>query len=65
MPLAAELADDELFWRLVDRFDPDVVALHLPTYSDVEEIAPERYAEAVERLEQAKQMGKIVVEIGR
>lgn len=52
VPLAPELADDELFWRLVDRFDPDVVAVHLPTYADVEEIAPECHAERVERLEQ-------------
>ncbi len=49
VPTTPEIADDGLFWRLVDRFDPDVVALHLPTYADVEEFAPERYAEAIAR----------------
>jgi hypothetical protein len=47
VPMGWELGDDELFWRLVDRFDPDVVALHLPTYADVEEIAPDKYADAI------------------
>jgi hypothetical protein len=52
VPTTPELADDELFWRLVDRFDPDVVALHLPTYADVEEFAPELHAEAVAKADQ-------------
>jgi hypothetical protein len=52
VPTGWEIADDELFWRLVDRFDPDLVALHLPTYADVEEIAPEKYAEAIDRADQ-------------
>jgi hypothetical protein len=52
VPGGLEVAEDELFWRLVDRFDPDVMGLHLPTFADVEEIAPDIYAEAVERLHQ-------------
>ena len=52
VPMGWELADDELFWRLVDRFDPDVVALHLPTYADVEEIAPDKYADVIAQRDQ-------------
>lgn len=48
-------AEDELFWRLVDRFDPDVLAMHRPTYADAEEIAPEQYANVVARIDQQLQ----------
>jgi hypothetical protein len=52
VPLGWEVATEELFWRLVDRCDPDVVALHCPTLSDVQEIAPDVYANAVQRADQ-------------
>jgi hypothetical protein len=52
VPLGWEVADEELFWRLVDRCDPDVVALHAPTLADVEEIAPDVYGDAVQRIDQ-------------
>ena len=45
VPGGWEIADDELFWRLIDCFDPDLVALHLPTLADVEEISPEKYTD--------------------
>jgi hypothetical protein len=58
VPGGWELGEDELFWRLVDRFDPDVVGLHLPTYADVEDIAPANYTEAVEQVdEQLRDLG--------
>lgn len=47
VPLA--LADDEIFWWLVDLHDPDVIALHTPTYEDARLIAPGRYEQATER----------------
>jgi hypothetical protein len=34
-----DLSGDELFWLLVKGFDPDLIALHLPSLADVEEIA--------------------------
>ncbi len=52
VPAWWELAEDEIFWSLIDRFDPDVIGLHVPVYADVEEIAPERYVEAVKRTEE-------------
>jgi hypothetical protein len=50
VPTGWDVAEDEVFWRLIDRFDPDVVGIHVPTYADVEELAPERYAAAVENV---------------
>jgi hypothetical protein len=47
IPTGRELADDELFLRLIDCFDPDVVALHSPTLADVEEIAPDSHTHAI------------------
>jgi hypothetical protein len=52
VPTAWDLGNDELFWRLIDRFDPDVVGLHVPTYSDIAEVAPASYAKAIERAEE-------------
>jgi hypothetical protein len=51
VPTGWELADDDLFWCLIERFDPDVIAQHVPTYADVEEIAPGGHADANRRLE--------------
>jgi hypothetical protein len=51
VPTSPEIDNDEVFWRLVDRFDPDVVAIHLPTFADVEELAPDRYAETVAQVD--------------
>jgi hypothetical protein len=53
VPLGWDIASEELFWRLVDRCDPDIVALHSPTLGDVEGIAPDVYATAVERADQS------------
>lgn len=52
VPTGWEIADDELFWLLIDRFDPDMVALHAPKRADVEEIAPEKYAAAMAQADQ-------------
>jgi hypothetical protein len=52
VPTGWEIGDDELFWRLIDRFDPDVVALHAPTHADVEGIAPEMYADWIAQADQ-------------
>jgi hypothetical protein len=48
VPTGWELAEDELFWRLVDLIDPDVLGIHMPRYSDAEEIAPDVYDRAME-----------------
>jgi hypothetical protein len=53
IPTGWELADDEIFWRIIDLFDPDLVALHTFTYSDVREVAPEQYAAQLERDDRA------------
>jgi hypothetical protein len=47
VPTGRNLADDELFLRLVECFDPDVIAWHSPTFGDVEGIAPESYAAGI------------------
>jgi hypothetical protein len=52
VPTGWEIAADEIFWRLVDLFDPDVVGLHAFAYADVEEIAPDRYAESVRQVDE-------------
>jgi hypothetical protein len=49
VPTGWELADDEIFWRIVDLFDPDLVVLHTLTYGDVREVAPEQHAAQLER----------------
>jgi hypothetical protein len=43
IPPGLDLADDELFWRLVDLLDPDVLGIHMPSYADAEELAPDVY----------------------
>jgi hypothetical protein len=48
VPLGWELADDELFWRLIDQFDPDVIAEYAPTFADFEELDPDRFAADVQ-----------------
>jgi hypothetical protein len=44
IPTGWELADDEIFWRILDLFDPDLLALHTLTYGDLREVAPEQHA---------------------
>src|SRR4051812_13399687 len=44
VPTGWEISNDELFLRLVDCFDPDVLVVHAPTHADVEEIAPGVFA---------------------
>jgi hypothetical protein len=51
VPLGWDIGNEELFWRLIDRCDPDVIALHSPTLADVEEIAPDLYTEQVQGIE--------------
>jgi hypothetical protein len=48
VPTGWDLADDEIFWRIIDLFDPDLVALHTLTYGDVREVAPEQHAAQLE-----------------
>jgi hypothetical protein len=48
VPLGWEITDDELFWRVVACFDPDLIGLHMPTLADAEGIAPEKYRGAIE-----------------
>jgi len=50
--LGWEVGSEELFWRLVERCDPDVVGLHSPSLADLEEIAPDLYADQVQRIVQ-------------
>jgi hypothetical protein len=51
VPTGWELADDEIFWRIIDLYDPDFVALHTVTVSDFGEIAPEQHAERMKSQE--------------
>jgi hypothetical protein len=50
VPLVDGLAADEVFWRLIRQYDPDLIALHAPTLGDVEEIAPALCEAAISRL---------------
>jgi hypothetical protein len=52
VPTGWEVADDEVFWRVVDRYDPDIVGLHVPVYGDLEDVAPDQYGQALARLEE-------------
>jgi hypothetical protein len=47
VPLGWDVGEDELFWRLLDALDPDVITYHEPTFADVEEIAPASYEAGV------------------
>lgn len=38
-----ELSDEEIFWRLLDLYDPDIVALHAPTFDDARILAPSQH----------------------
>src|SRR5581483_9926950 len=37
VPAGWALADDELFWRLVDLIDPDVLGIHIPRWADMKQ----------------------------
>jgi len=50
VPLWEGIEDDEVFWRLVGRFDPDIVGLHTPSWTDAEAIAPEIHAKMIEKV---------------
>ncbi len=47
VPTGWEIREDELFLRLLRCFNPDLLAVHAPTHSDVEEIAPDAYAATI------------------
>jgi hypothetical protein len=49
IPLWDGIEEDEMFWRLVGRFDPDLIGLHMPTWTDAESIAPDVYDEESRR----------------
>jgi hypothetical protein len=51
VPLGRELVDDEVFWRIVDVFDPDLIGLHTCIWADLEEIDPTGYTAAVQHQE--------------
>jgi hypothetical protein len=53
IPAGWPIPDDELFWRIIDRLDPDVFGVFQPTYADMAEIAPVVHAEAVQRYSDA------------
>src|SRR5207253_867113 len=44
IPSGWEFADDEIFWGIIDLFDPDIVALQTFTYGEVREVAPDQHA---------------------
>jgi hypothetical protein len=48
-PLQDDLAGHELFWALVDRLDADHFLIYNGAAADVEDLAPEDYAAALER----------------
>lgn len=50
VPTGWDVAEDELFWRLVDRFDPDVLVVHAPSWEEVEAIAPEIFESRMTRV---------------
>lgn len=51
VPMHPEIEADEVFWRIVDRFDPDLVGLHTPAFADAKEITPDVYRGIVEKLD--------------
>jgi hypothetical protein len=50
VPMYDGVEDDEVFWRLVRQYDPDMIGLHAPTLEDMEEMAPPLHERAIERL---------------
>jgi hypothetical protein len=52
VPVGWAITDDEIFWRIIDRLDPDVIGVYQPTYADIAEAAPELYARQMQLHEQ-------------
>lgn len=50
VPMFDGLESDEMFWRLVRQYDPDMAGLHAPTLQDVEEFAPALHETAISRI---------------
>jgi hypothetical protein len=50
VPLFDGISIDEVFWRVIRQYDPDVIALHAPTVGDVEEMAPSLHEGAISEL---------------
>jgi len=48
-PLQEDLASNELFWALADRLDGDQFLVYNGAAADIENLAPEEYAAALER----------------
>jgi hypothetical protein len=51
LPIPRTDAEAELFWELLARLDPDVIAEHHPLWQDVRELAPEAYAAQAKPIE--------------
>jgi len=51
VPMHPEIEADDVFWRIVDRFDPDLIGLHVPALADAKEIAPEAYRDVIEKFD--------------
>lgn len=50
VPLYERVAEDPLFWSVVRLFDPDLISLYAPTWSDVAELAPDVHERGVQQL---------------
>jgi hypothetical protein len=53
LPASADIADNELFWALAERFDADYFAVATFTYGDMRLVNPEWYDEWLANQEQA------------
>jgi hypothetical protein len=50
VPPGWDLRENELFYRLVRLFDPDIAAIHIPTHGDLAAVAPEERDRMLERV---------------
>jgi hypothetical protein len=49
LPWTPDLADRELFWEIVERLDPDLFVLYVPTFEEIAEIDPASHREYINR----------------
>lgn len=50
VPFDDQVGSEEIFWQLLQSFDPDMIGIHIPRLSDIEGLAPDVYRETVNGL---------------